>query len=402
MRNTARFLSAFAAVLLAAAGLVVVSPATAHAAESRVVCNYDWVRVRSAATTSSREVGRLTRGTVVSGDQQGSWFRLGDGSGHVAAYYTCASPSTNVAAPAPRETPSATSGSRFEVCRSGWVRVRERATTASRELRRLSEGTVMDGTMQGTWFRLGDGSGYVAGYYACATSSAPADAPAPAVRVAEPLAGGSRFEVCRTPWVRVRESATTGSRELRRLTEGTVMNGTLQGTWLRLSDGSGHVSAYYACAEAAPASAPAPGDRTPLLQPTATLGSPTSPFGSRFHPVLRTWRHHNGVDLGNRAGMPVYAAESGMVTTVTRDWSAGLYIKIDHGTVAGTPRVGSGYLHLESAAVTPGQRVERGQLIGRVGSSGLSTKPHLHFITYESGQPVNPEKYIGPLGSLKA
>ena len=57
---------------------------------------------------------------------------------------------------------------------------------------------------------------------------------------------------------------------------------------------------------------------------------------------------------------------------------------------------------MASAVVTRGQRVERGQVIGYVGNTGLSTKPHLHFMVYESGRPVNPEKYIGPLASLHA
>lgn len=77
-------------------------------------------------------------------------------------------------------------------------------------------------------------------------------------------------------------------------------------------------------------------------------------------------------------------------------------MKIDHGTVAGTPRVGTGYLHMASTTVSRGQWVNRGQVIGYVGNTGLSTKPHLHFIVYESGKPVDPVKYIGPLASLRA
>lgn len=319
MRPYARLLSGFLTAMLAAVGVLVIAPTDAAAAEARVICNYDWVRVRSAATTSSRELGRLTRGTAVSGEQQGTWFRLVDGR-FVAAYYTCA---------------------------------------------------------------------------------APAAAAAPSTRVAAPSAGGATFQVCRTASVRVRERATTQSAELRRLAQGTTMTGAMQGTWLRLGDGSGYVAGYYACPDAAPA-VPVPTASAPLLQPTGTLGSPTSPFGTRFHPVLRAWRLHNGIDIGNRAGEPVYAAETGIVGTVAWDPSAGLHLKIDHGTLGDTPAVGTGYLHLESVAVEVGQHVNRGQLIGRVGSTGLSTKPHLHFITYESGQPVDPEKYLGPLDSLRA
>ena len=325
MRSFPRLLSALASALLAATGVLVVAPA-AQAAETRVVCNYDWVRIRAAATTNSAELGRLSKGTAITGDRQGSWFRMTDGR-YVAAYYTCAGGSQ--AAPAPAQ-PQARAGGAFQVCRTPWVRVRAAATTRSAEIGRLTQGATFGGRKVGSWIQL-DNGGHVAAYYACA-APAPA-APAPAA--------------------------------------------------------------------AAPA-APAPDGGTPLLQPTGTLGSPTSPFGQRFHPILRVWRLHNGIDLGNRAGEPVYAAEAGVVTTVSRDASAGLHIKIDHGTVAGTPRVGTGYLHLESAAVSVGQRVERGQVIGRVGSTGLSTKPHLHFITYESGKPVNPEKYIGSLGSLRA
>lgn len=322
MRLVVRILSVFGAAALGVAGLLV-APEVAQAAETRVVCNHDWVRVRSAATTKSQELGRLSRGTQVSGVQQGGWFRLDDGR-FVAAYYTCAA---RTAPPAPAQT----------------------------------------------------------------AASQP---------------GGGGWAVCRTPWVRVRAAATTSSKELRRLNQGDSMSGSLQGRWLRLDGGAGYVASYYACPAPATPAAPAkramaaPDNGTALLQPTGTQGSPTSAFGNRYHPILRTWRLHNGIDIGNRAGAPILAAEAGVVSTVSQDATSGLYVKIDHGTVAGTPLVGSGYLHMASAVVSPGEGVSRGQVIGYVGNTGLSTKPHLHFIVYESGTPVNPEKYLGPLSSL--
>ena len=88
MRTYARLFSAFATSLLAVAGVAIAAPSAAQAAETRVVCNHDWVRVRASASTGSAELGLLTRGTAVTGDRQGSWFRLTDGR-YVAAYYTC-------------------------------------------------------------------------------------------------------------------------------------------------------------------------------------------------------------------------------------------------------------------------------------------------------------------------
>ena len=171
VRPTARLLSVFAAALLAVVGVLVV-PTPAQAAETRVVCNHDWVRVRSAATTNSRELGRLSRGTAVTGTQQGSWFRLDDGR-FVAAYYTCAG-SGRAAAP----QASTASGSTFAVCRTPWVRVRANATPRSAEVGRLNQGATFSGRKVGTWIQL-DNGGHVAAYYACA-SSAPVAAPAPA------------------------------------------------------------------------------------------------------------------------------------------------------------------------------------------------------------------------------
>ena len=174
MRTVARLFSVLTAVLVGAAGLAVV-PTPAAAAESRAVCNYDWVRVRSAASPASRELGRLPRGTVVTGDRQGTWFRLTDGR-FVAAHYTCSAPAP-AAPPAPAAAPAAQGGA-FQVCRTASVRVRERATTGSRELRRLARGTTMVGSLEGRWLRLADGSGHVAAYYACtAAGEAPAAAP---------------------------------------------------------------------------------------------------------------------------------------------------------------------------------------------------------------------------------
>lgn len=280
------------------------------------------------------------------------------------------------------------------VCNHPWVRVREAPSTNAREIGRLARGTQLSGTRQGNWFRLSDGR-YVANYYTCPSSGGTQPAPAAST--------GTAFEVCRTPWVRVRAAATTNSREVGRLQRGDVFTGQRAGGWIRTD--AGYVSASYACPTAAQPQAvsipavPDPG--TALLQPTGTLGSPTGPYGNRWHPIQKVWRFHNGIDLGNKAGEPVVAAEAGVVGTVASTPSAGLHVKIEHGSLRGVRSVRTNYLHLQATAVAPGQRVQRGQLIGWVGSTGASTKPHLHFSVLENNVVVNPEGWIGSLGSLR-
>ena len=287
-------------------------------------------------------------------------------------------------------SPNASAAESRVVCNHPWVRVREAPSTDSRELGRLSRGTQLSGVQQGRWFRLADGR-YVAAYYTC-PSSGPARATA---------ASGQSFTVCGTPWVRVREAATKRSRELGRLSRGDVFSGEREGGWIRTA--AGYVSASYACTtqESSAAAAAVPDSGTALRQPTGTLGSPTGVYGNRWHPIQHVYRFHNGIDIGNTAGQPVVAAESGVVTTVASDASAGLYIKVDHGSLRGVSSVGTHYLHLEATAVSPGQRVERGQLIGWVGSTGSSTKPHLHYSVLENGTVVNPEGWVGSLSSLR-
>jgi murein DD-endopeptidase MepM/ murein hydrolase activator NlpD len=109
---------------------------------------------------------------------------------------------------------------------------------------------------------------------------------------------------------------------------------------------------------------------------------------SRMHPVLRIARPHHGVDYAAPAGTPVKSIGDG--TIVTRTYQAnggGNYLKIKHNSVYTTV-----YMHLQGFAkgVTQGARVKQGQVIGYVGSTGLSTGPHLDFRVYKNGSPINP------------
>ncbi|MFV0407456.1 MAG: peptidoglycan DD-metalloendopeptidase family protein [Propioniciclava sp.] len=120
---------------------------------------------------------------------------------------------------------------------------------------------------------------------------------------------------------------------------------------------------------------------------------PGSPFGRRFHPILKYWRMHNGNDWGAACGVPLYAAQSGTVVTAGRQGGFGNYIVIDHGNIGGKS-IMTGYAHQSKLAVKSGQKVAMGQLIGYVGTTGLSTGCHLHLQVYQNGTPVNPAKYI--------
>ncbi len=115
----------------------------------------------------------------------------------------------------------------------------------------------------------------------------------------------------------------------------------------------------------------------------------TSPFGMRVHPILGYARMHNGVDMAAPKGTPVYAAKSGKVTVAGWGSQAGNYVSINHGD-----GFASIYMHLTHYIVSAGTYVNAGQVIGYVGSTGLSTGPHLHFGISYNGTYVNPMNYI--------
>ena len=115
----------------------------------------------------------------------------------------------------------------------------------------------------------------------------------------------------------------------------------------------------------------------------------SSPYGYRIHPTLGYRKFHNGVDLANSQGTPIYAARSGKVTVSTYSSSYGYYVTINHGD-----GFSSLYAHMTHDVVSVGQTVTKGQLIGYMGSTGRSTGPHLHFSIFYNGSSVNPMNYI--------
>lgn len=116
----------------------------------------------------------------------------------------------------------------------------------------------------------------------------------------------------------------------------------------------------------------------------------TSPFGMRTHPILGYQRMHNGIDMACAQGTPIYATRAGTVTTASyQAGGAGYYVSINH-----LDGFSSVYMHMTNYVVSAGQSVSQGQLIGYVGSTGLSTGPHLHFGISYAGTYVNPLAYI--------
>ena len=115
----------------------------------------------------------------------------------------------------------------------------------------------------------------------------------------------------------------------------------------------------------------------------------TSGYGWRWHPILRESRRHEGVDFDAPYNAPVWAAHSGVVETATYSKGFGRYIVINHGDGFTTL-----YAHLNSRGVRSGEKVQQGQLIGEVGSSGLSTGPHLHFEVRVNNVIRDPKNYL--------
>lgn len=121
----------------------------------------------------------------------------------------------------------------------------------------------------------------------------------------------------------------------------------------------------------------------------------SSPFGDRVHPVLRTRKFHNGVDLPVPVGTPIHAAQEGVIVAATEDRTSGMYVIVEH--VGG---IRTAYCHLSRLPTKGfGERVERGEWIGDSGNTGRSTGPHLHFVLRVDGTPIDPAPYRRVAGS---
>lgn len=125
------------------------------------------------------------------------------------------------------------------------------------------------------------------------------------------------------------------------------------------------------------------------IWPSAASKIVTSKFGTRFHPIHKVYKTHNGIDIGAAYNTNVLAADSGTVVVSKSSSSYGNYIVINHGKGNTTL-----YAHMSKRLVSVGDAVTQGQVIGLVGSTGISNGPHIHFEVTEGGTRVNPLKYF--------
>lgn len=135
----------------------------------------------------------------------------------------------------------------------------------------------------------------------------------------------------------------------------------------------------------------------PAIQPVENkdLKRMASGYGMRMHPILKYRRMHTGMDFSAPRGTPVYATGNAVVKKASRGGGFGNLIILDHGFGYETY-----YAHLKKFNVHRGEHVERGEIIGYVGTSGLSTAPHLHYEVHKDGRVVNPINfYYGDLNS---
>lgn len=126
-----------------------------------------------------------------------------------------------------------------------------------------------------------------------------------------------------------------------------------------------------------------------LMWPSPGYYHVTSNFGQRFHPVLKRWKLHTGIDLRVPSGSKIVAANEGVVLIAKYNVAYGNYVVIDHGGGISTL-----YAHNKKLLVSAGQTVQRGQVVAYSGSTGYSTGPHLHFEYRINGEYQNPLDYL--------
>lgn len=122
---------------------------------------------------------------------------------------------------------------------------------------------------------------------------------------------------------------------------------------------------------------------------TPVMGRLTSDYGYRDHPIVEKNLFHGGVDIGGQVGDPVVAFAAGTVEYTGKNDSYGLYLQVDHGN-----GVKSFYAHCSKVVVTKGQTVEMGQKLAEIGSTGISTGPHLHLEIKYGKMHLNPAYYV--------
>ena len=133
---------------------------------------------------------------------------------------------------------------------------------------------------------------------------------------------------------------------------------------------------------------------SPFLRSPLAFSRVTSNFNpKRFHPIYKTRRPHNGTDFGAKIGTPVRSVSDGVVTYAGTNGGHGKFVKVKHMSPYETS-----YSHLSKISVKKGQRVKKGQVIGKVGSTGASTGPHLHYQVWKNKRYVDAMKVQFPKG----
>ncbi|HHO51831.1 MAG TPA: M23 family metallopeptidase [Deltaproteobacteria bacterium] len=120
-------------------------------------------------------------------------------------------------------------------------------------------------------------------------------------------------------------------------------------------------------------------------------GRITSRFGPRLHPILGTWQRHDGIDIAAPRGSAIHSAAAGIVRSAALQGGYGNLVVLDHGGGVETR-----YAHCDAISVEVGQRVEAGEILGTVGSTGRTTGPHLHFELRHDGVAVDPHDVPWP------
>jgi len=128
----------------------------------------------------------------------------------------------------------------------------------------------------------------------------------------------------------------------------------------------------------------------PAIQPISNKDMViSSGFGYRIHPIYKIKKFHYGLDFIAKTGTPIHSTGDGYVTEAYKSIDFGNVVEIYHGNGYSTL-----YAHMNKFKVVPGQKIKRGQIIGFVGNTGLSTGPHLHYEVHKDGQAQNPKYYI--------